>query len=248
MVIAIIAILAAMLLPALQRAKLAAKTTQCASTLHHLGLGLAMYCDDNNGMLPPDNYDMNPGSAGWGIDRAIHQVLYGSGGNPYPWGVYGAKKGIGHVLAGGYLGGWRNIVATWEPTYPNGQGGPPQTCEGNRNTWIDWSQNPPPSGVVVLASYDYRGWIPVGSPSIDADVPSPRIDAMRQRAALWCRMLDWDTGGFAVAGFLYTHPNGFNVLRYDGSVWFFPDPNGRTASTYVYFCDSAGFIRDYLDK
>jgi prepilin-type N-terminal cleavage/methylation domain-containing protein/prepilin-type processing-associated H-X9-DG protein len=45
-VIAIIAILAAMLLPALGRAKAAAKRVSCACNLHQLGVALKMYVDE----------------------------------------------------------------------------------------------------------------------------------------------------------------------------------------------------------
>jgi prepilin-type N-terminal cleavage/methylation domain-containing protein/prepilin-type processing-associated H-X9-DG protein len=51
-VIAIIAILAALLLPALGRAKDAARTTQCASNLRQLGLGMVMYFEDNHDKYP----------------------------------------------------------------------------------------------------------------------------------------------------------------------------------------------------
>jgi len=46
-VIAIIAILAALLLPALQRAKIASKNTACKSNLRQLGLAMHMYLTDN---------------------------------------------------------------------------------------------------------------------------------------------------------------------------------------------------------
>jgi prepilin-type processing-associated H-X9-DG protein len=46
-VIAVIAILAAMLLPALGRAKVEARIAQCKSNLHQYGLGLRMYVDDS---------------------------------------------------------------------------------------------------------------------------------------------------------------------------------------------------------
>lgn len=51
-VIAIIAILAALLLPTLGGAKNAARTTQCASNLRQLGLGMAIYFGDNNNKYP----------------------------------------------------------------------------------------------------------------------------------------------------------------------------------------------------
>jgi len=51
-VMAIIAILAALLLPALKRAKNMARRTTCLSNLHQIGLGTAMYLDENRGLMP----------------------------------------------------------------------------------------------------------------------------------------------------------------------------------------------------
>ena len=54
-VIAIIAILAAMMLPALSKARERARTTQCASNLRSIGQLLILYADDNKGFLPAIN-------------------------------------------------------------------------------------------------------------------------------------------------------------------------------------------------
>ena len=50
--IALIAILAALLLPVLARARDQAQTTQCATNLRQWGLALRMYADDNSDFLP----------------------------------------------------------------------------------------------------------------------------------------------------------------------------------------------------
>ena len=52
-VIAIIAILAAMLMPALERARDAARTMTCVSNTRHIGLSGTMYLNDFDGMHPP---------------------------------------------------------------------------------------------------------------------------------------------------------------------------------------------------
>src|SRR5438105_4709105 len=54
-VIAIIAILAAMLLPALAKAKASGQRANCISNLHQMGIGLLMYADDSNGIIPRGN-------------------------------------------------------------------------------------------------------------------------------------------------------------------------------------------------
>jgi len=51
-VIAVIAILAAMLLPALARGKAQANSAACKNHLHQMGLALKMYVDDNNRNYP----------------------------------------------------------------------------------------------------------------------------------------------------------------------------------------------------
>jgi prepilin-type N-terminal cleavage/methylation domain-containing protein len=53
-VIGIIAVLIALLLPALNRAREQARQISCASNLRQIGLGLFMYVTDNKGWLPPE--------------------------------------------------------------------------------------------------------------------------------------------------------------------------------------------------
>src|SRR5690349_19942496 len=51
-VIAVIAILATMVLPALHRAKARGRGTQCMNNLRQFGLALQMYADDHDDTLP----------------------------------------------------------------------------------------------------------------------------------------------------------------------------------------------------
>jgi len=53
-VIGIIAALIGMLLPALQKARVAAYEAQCMSNLRQFGIGFQIYCDSNHGQLPLD--------------------------------------------------------------------------------------------------------------------------------------------------------------------------------------------------
>ena len=51
-VIAIIALLMAILMPALQRVKKQARTVYCLNSLKQLGMAMTMYADDNGGFIP----------------------------------------------------------------------------------------------------------------------------------------------------------------------------------------------------
>ena len=66
-VIAVIAILAAILLPALARAKARGYIASCANNLHQVGVGMVAYCGDNSDFLVPAR-----GGAGGSNQRAIN--------------------------------------------------------------------------------------------------------------------------------------------------------------------------------
>ena len=63
-VVAIIALLAALLLPALKNARLKGKVSACLSNMRQLGLGWYMYADDHSGLFPQNGNEL--GYRSWG--------------------------------------------------------------------------------------------------------------------------------------------------------------------------------------
>jgi prepilin-type processing-associated H-X9-DG protein len=132
-VIAIIGILAAMLLPALARAKDQAVRAKCKNNMHQLGLATQMYADDNRDMLPDLN---NTGGWLWDLEKSVasnilQQVkspdlfycpteyyLYKENGTPDAWNAFAKYAVTGYIwffpnapgMAGNPIIGGMNMV------------------------------------------------------------------------------------------------------------------------------------------
>jgi len=102
-VIAIIAILASLLLPALNRAKIAADSSSCRSNLRQLTMGMHMYVQQESTYPPSFNYLI------WGW---LTQFV----GAPYPESNYAYKDGV----LSSYLGPPRSVFAC--PSYNRARG------------------------------------------------------------------------------------------------------------------------------
>ena len=92
-VIAIIAILASMLLPALNRARSKAQEIKCVGNQKQLSTAIVIYVNDYNDRLPPNFRSVIGGSG-----NEIRSLSEG-GDLPYP------NIGLGILAAGGYIGG-----------------------------------------------------------------------------------------------------------------------------------------------
>ena len=129
-VIAIIAILAAMLLPSLQKARGTAQAIKCAANLKQQGTAIAMYHHDNNDWYMP----LHGGR--WGISnyewpRLIQDYLNASDGSrenkidvftcPNQGGIKSFPIWIGYGYNGSYIGGqyeWAEVRRTIQLTRP----------------------------------------------------------------------------------------------------------------------------------
>ena len=78
-VMAIIAILAALLLPELGRAKGAARSASCKSNLRQLGLALNLYLQDNRERYPPEGIFPNSFARSGLWTLAVGPILSGTG-------------------------------------------------------------------------------------------------------------------------------------------------------------------------
>lgn len=81
-VLAIIAVLAALLLPVLARARESARATACLSNLHQIGIALQIYVQENNNKLPVmRDAPTDPAEAATNTFPTINKVLLAQLGN-----------------------------------------------------------------------------------------------------------------------------------------------------------------------
>lgn len=236
-VIAIIAMLAALLLPALGTAKCVAGRSSCASNLHQLGLGAALYASDNNGWLA---YTFNGGAnAAFPIAdpttgngainaRRTYNISWG-GGVLYPFGQW---------MSGGYVSG----KLLFCPATANIYNPDLQAMPGSANR-----KSVEKGTVSGIAGYAFNSGLvasdqgycndPPGAPWSFPANGKPVADG-GGLISTWPLVADLRSGGNSLSIVFSAHnATGYNVLYCDGSVLWVDqkqplNPNGDDAWQY----------------
>lgn len=155
-VIAILAILIALLLPALDSAKKRAYTARCANNMRQVGAGFHAYLNDRNGYFPyqwPESpWDQSVLNVTWSALYnqycCIAQNLGAGGGKPWS------------VAIKPYVGGQAGAAAATKDAFLD-----VMQCRANRWRWSDspmwngWAQSSPVSGYSMnlnMFPYNYR--------------------------------------------------------------------------------------------
>ncbi len=136
-VIAIIAILASMLLPALQQARAKARTIKCAGNMKQLGLALFMYADDNKEMYHMHRGD-SPGPYTWyWQDKLLAYV----GSSEEVFTCPSNTRGLTRVATGAagthYGWNWRQLGSdTWSRSVGQVTRPSATIAYGDSNSWV----------------------------------------------------------------------------------------------------------------
>jgi len=201
-VIAIISILAAMLLPALKKAKDSAKGILCVNNLKQIGLGCFNYSSDNNGIIPRAMDDdgsgtpscPNPSSIYWKTDLFYGEYIKSSDTFECPmvgihtdsiWDAYGWTwwwYGNQYMMNG---------LAVWRSS-------PPGQVADSPMIWTNWK---------CVQRYEQ-----VMNPSSKFFIMDVDVSGGTGDAACWHPY--YINGAFLG----YRHNNGINVLYFDGHV------------------------------
>jgi prepilin-type N-terminal cleavage/methylation domain-containing protein/prepilin-type processing-associated H-X9-DG protein len=112
-VIAIISLLAAMLLPGLQRSRELGRRAVCIGNLRQLGMALLMYAQDNNGWFPPGVWE-TPASLG---EMNRYYNLKGNLFSPNDSNLAKRPKGVGRLRRDGYVDTYKVFYCPNKPLY-----------------------------------------------------------------------------------------------------------------------------------
>ena len=198
-VVAIIALLVAILVPSLQKAREMAKRSVCMSNLHQTHLAIAMYAGDNNGYMP--STDQGQSDYNWSIHN--RHYIRGDVWNPIIQQTVTTGMAYGDIWPD-YVSGTVDIF--WCPSSP----------PWPRDRWYD--ALPAGSGS-QFGSYSYYSTFALGTPKIwDAGGETPLV-ADCPTEYVYIILGEYGRtapDGFSV--FAAWHYDVYNTLYYDGHI------------------------------
>ncbi len=153
-VISIIALLIALLLPAVKRSKEMARGVQCASILRSWGMTVVYYADDYRRIIPPALYkDFNPtnGCGGWGqywfFDGTLGQYMGSTDQNqeacPTAKDIYAVNSTRGY-----HMNGW--VASTAWRDGGNSCNLTPSNHATLPSRWVNWDRVAYPSSSPII--------------------------------------------------------------------------------------------------
>lgn len=217
-VISIIALLIAILLPALSKARESAQGIQCASNIRQAFMAMTYYCDDHNGLYPATNYQV-PNASNTVLDRT------------WFWALYYNERYVKHNLTKRYS----NNAVAWlghELNCP--------TETSYIGYWYDQSNAEYQSSNFGLNYQLYNRLFPTILPGVKATSPLPR-DVIRNPSKVIFLADDVsESGQFARISYTsamemaFRHLQAANVLWFDGHVsQLTTSPSGSTNQAWT---------------
>lgn len=213
-VIGIIAVLIALLLPALNKARAAARSLKCMSNLRQIGVGYAMYRTDYRNFLPPVNSYISYNALGTQKNYGMYNAIGPYVGKP-EWGGLDNPPGseMGYIKTDSYWGSQKNGKFTSSVFYC------PESTKQNPEPWYDVSYGESlymelPNSHGMTGGGNPKAWSFPRRANVIPD-PSTKIHVADANS--------WHLDSIANVGLstnfdLRRHSDGTNILFLDGHV------------------------------
>jgi prepilin-type N-terminal cleavage/methylation domain-containing protein/prepilin-type processing-associated H-X9-DG protein len=210
-VIAIIAILAALLLPALTRAKESGRTTRCVQNVRQIGLSVALYIDDYHS-YPPSLFAVAPTEAqGRWFQKLAPYLLNQKWGDPNSvWKCPSYKFDVLEREPGGEAVAGYGCYA-YTASYPFSLSSNPLSFGDLRkpSCYLSESDVVMPSEMSVIGDSDLRDFSPIANYGVGvAGIPNLWPVTVKTGSDLWTLKLG--------AAFQSRHSRSFNIQFCDG--------------------------------